>query len=162
MPRPEPAATGRSLRAQVLLPFAIGAALLVTAVGTVTTVVAMQGAEVELAAHAAAVRSTVLEALERRQGRLEADAQLVAEDSALVRALHGGKVTELSRTMIPLGSKRELDDIAVHDEQNRTVLRNGRTAWDELPVVTRSAEHAAVGIRDAGPGAGDGWSAAGG
>ena len=162
MPRPEPAATGRSLRAQVLLPFAIGAALLVTAVGTVTTVVTMQGAEAELAGHAAGVRSTVLEALERHQGRLEADARLVAEDSALARALDGGKVTELSRTMIPLGIKRELDYVAIHDEQNRAVLRNGRTAWGDLPVVTRSAEHAAFGIRNAGPGAGDGWSAAGG
>ncbi len=64
---------------------------------------------------------------------------MVAEDRGLVQALDGSRNEALPRTVIPLGIKRELDYVAIQDERNQVVFRNGRTDWRDLPVVTGSA-----------------------
>ena len=102
----------------------------------------------------AAVRKTFVDALDRRQERLEGDGRLLAEDAAISRAVAQRRRRDLARLVIPFGIRKELDYVAVHERSGRVLFINGRTAWAGLPVARGFVAGGRHGLKQRGAGVG--------
>lgn len=154
MPRPERFGRSASLRWLVLLPFALGATLLVFIVVALSSVLTLKGLDEQVDAQSGAVRQTFTDSLAHQNQRLSTDAQLLADNTELAAALARGKGTELAAIVVPFGVQKDFDYVAIYDDSGHGLLVNGHTEWGALPVVGNSVRKARVGIPQRGLGVG--------